>query len=534
MSTPEPRSLRWGAHVVDGVVNGHPCRVYERRPRSVAELLIDAERWSAREFIVQGARRLTGGQHARAAARVAARLRSLGLGPRDPVVLLGYNQVEWLVAFWAIQLVGANAVLFNAWWSDSETTALLEKVQPRLIISDRAPERLSRRGAHLLPMADIRTFVDAGEDAALEPSAVDEEWPALVLFSSGTTGEAKGVVMSHRSVVANVQNLLLLAGRRPSALPDDHPATVGLLTMPLFHLAGIQVALMNMLTGGKLVFLKGKFDALEILELIESERVRSWGSVPTMVQRVVQHPEFARFDTSSLSSVQMGGAAVPDALRDAVQLAFPNTRRRVGSLYGLTEAGGVLAAGSGKDLEGRPGTVGRPLPSVEVVIRNPDAEGVGEIAARAPSATSGYLGDPTPITDSEGWVLTGDLGRLSDDGFLFVVGRSKDTIIRGGENVASVHVESVLRRHPDVLDVAVVPLPDADLGEAVAAAVVVRPGAATTEAELQSFAAGQLGKFEVPSRWWLSHDLLPTNASGKTIKREVIARWPAPAHGVSP
>ena len=149
-------------------------------------------------------------------------------------------------------------------------------------------------------------------------------------------------------------------------------------------------------------------------------------------------------------------------MREAVQRAFPNTRKRVGSLYGLTEAGGVLAAGTGKDLEGRPGCVGRPLPAVELVIRNPDAQGVGEIAARAPSATSGYLDDPTPIADADGWVLTGDLGRLSEDGFLFIVGRSKDTIIRGGENVASVHVEAVLRRHPDVLDVAVVPLPDAD------------------------------------------------------------------------
>ena len=526
MSAAAETNGRWGRLVVDGIVAGHPCKLYAQRPRSVAELLVDAGRWAERDFIVQGTRRLTGAQHAQAVARVAGLLRERGVRPNTPVALLGYNKVEWLVAFWAIQVVGANAVLCNAWWSDPETAAVLETVKPALIISDRARDRFRRDAGPLLALDDLREISDARADDTLELAAVDEEWPALVIFSSGTTGLAKGVVMSHRSVVANIQNLLLLTGRLPSDLPPDHPASVGLVTMPLFHLAGIQVSLMNMLSGGKLAFLTGKFDALETLQLIERERVRSWGSVPTMVSRVIQHPEFARFDTSSVSSVQMGGAAVPHTLRADVERAFPSTRRRVGSLYGLTEAGGVLAAGAGRELEDRPGCVGRPLPAVEIEIRNPDDEGTGEIAARSPSATSGYLGDPTPIADSNGWVLTGDLGRLDTEGYLYVVGRSKDTIIRGGENIASAHVEAVLRAHPGVLDVAVVPLPNDDLGEEVAAAVVVRAG--VTRDELRSFAARQLGKFEVPSRWWLRNDALPTNASGKTVKRDIIAAWPVP------
>jgi long-chain acyl-CoA synthetase len=489
--------------------------------------LIDAQRWASRDFIVQGERRITGKQHLEAVVRVAGFLRERGVRPRDPVVLLSYNSIEWLVAFWALQSLGAMAVLGNPWWSDAETAVIMRTVKPSLIISDRSRQRFLAPDGDYVAFGELRRLVDGGDEASLDLSTVDEEWPAWAIFSSGTTGHAKGVVMSQRSVVANVQNLLLLTGRLPSDLPESHRGTVSLVSMPLFHLGGIQISLMTMLSGGKIVLLNGKFDPIEALELMQQERVRSWGSVPTMVSRVIQHPDFGAYDTSSVSSVQMGGAAIPKTLRASVEQAFPNTRRRVGSMYGLTEAGGVLAAGSGEELDGKPGCVGKPLPSVEIVIREPDAQGIGEIAARAPSATSGYLGDPTPIADADGWVLTGDLGRFDESGLLYIVGRSKDTIIRGGENIASVHVESVLRSHSDVFDVAVVPLPSADLGEEVGAAVVLKPGASVSCEDLHAYAAKQLAKFEVPSRWWLRTESLPTNATGKTIKREIIANWPS-------
>ncbi len=417
-------------------------------------------------------------------------------------------------------------MLGNAWWSDKETADAIALAQPAAIVTDRPPERAMPAEIMRVQFDGLQALVEQQGVEPLTVEAVDEDAPALVIFSSGTTGQAKGVVMSHRCVIANIQNLLLLTGRLPGDLPPSHRGTVSLLTMPLFHLAGVQVSFMTMLTGGKLVFLEGKFDPLEALKLIAAEKVRAWGSVPTMVSRVIQHEDFTKYDTSSVSSVQMGGAAVPQDLRELVQNAFPNTRKRVGTMYGLTEAGGVLAAGSGADLEGRPGCVGKPLQCVEVRIANPNAEGVGEIVARTPTATSGYLGDPTPICDADGWVLSGDLGRFDADGYLYVVGRSKDTIIRGGENIASAHVEGCLRTHPDVLEAAVVPLPHPDLGEEVGAAVVVQPGAAVTAEGLRAHAADQLAKFEVPSRWWLTQDPLPTNASGKIIKREVIARWP--------
>jgi steroid-24-oyl-CoA synthetase len=372
----------------------------------------------------------------------------------------------------------------------------------------------------------LQAVADGPVAVPLELAPVAEDELALIMFSSGTTGAPKGVLMSHRSVVANIQNVLGLTGRMPDELPEHHPGTVAMLSVPLFHLAGIQVSLTTLLSGGRAVFLTGKFDAAEVLRLIEAEKVRVWGSIPTMVSRVLDHPDFDAHDTSSVSSVPMGGSAISPELRARVSQRFTGVRSRVGSLYGLTEAGGVLAAGSGKDITSRPGAVGMALPVVELIIRNPGPDGVGEIGARTPTMTGGYLGDPQPITDPDGWIFSGDLGRIDADGWLYVTGRSKDIVIRGGENIAAVHVESALATHPDVAEVAVVPLPHPDLGEEVAAAVVLRPGGSATEDELAAHAARVLARHEVPSRWWLHPGPLPTNASGKIVRRIVREEWP--------
>lgn len=498
----------WGREVERSTVGGHPCLVYTRRPRSLAELLLERRRWPDRELLVQGGRRITGTELERLVARTASGLKGRGVGPGDRVLLLGFNSVEWVVAFWALQCLGAVAALGNAWWSDAEVAAAVAQVEPVLAITDRPVD-----GA--VPFAEL-----GGPDAPLDLHPVAEDDIALIMFSSGTTGAAKGVLMSHRSVVANIHNLLVLTGRLPDELPESHPGTVSMLSVPLFHLAGIQTSITTLLSGGRLVFLEGKFDPGEVLRLIEAERVRVWGSIPTMVSRVLEHPDFAAFDTSSVSSVPMGGSAISPELRARVAASFTGVKARVGSLYGLTEAGGVLAAGSGADITSRPGAVGRALPVVELAIRDG-----GEIAARTPTMTGGYLGDPAPIADADGWVLTGDLGRIDEDGWLYVTGRSKDVIIRGGENIAAAHVEQALLTHPDVVEVAVVALPHADLGEEVAAAVVLR-GPADADA-LRAHAAGSLGRHEVPTRWWFHPGPLPTNPSGKIVRRQVREEWPA-------
>ncbi|MDM0032425.1 class I adenylate-forming enzyme family protein [Variovorax sp. J22P271] len=520
-------SRTWGREITTTVVNGYPCRVYQDRPRSVAALLQDASRWCGRTFAVEGGRRLSFDDFAHAVGRVASHLEARGVRRGDRVILLAYNSLEWLAAFWALQSLGAVTVLANAWWSPAEIAEGLADVSPAAVVADQLAKRGLQGRADAIDLQELRAVVDATD--VPEPRTlplVDEDEVAIIMFSSGTSGRAKGVLMSHRGVVANIQNLLALTGRMPHELPPDSQGTVSLLTVPLFHLAGIQTSFSTLLSGGTLVLLQGRFDPGAVLRLIESERVRVWGSIPTMVSRVLEYPELDQYDTSSLRSIPMGGAAISPELRQKVQRAFPGVKKSVGSLFGSTEAGGVLAAGSADDLQGRSGCVGKPLPVVELRIRHPDANGVGEILARTPTATLGCWGDPSPTTDVDGWVATGDLGRI-EDGYLILSGRSKDIVIRAGENVACAHVEQCLQRHPAVVEVAVLPLPHADLGEEVAAVVVLRAGAAVTEQELEAHASASLGRFQVPSSWWLRAEPLPTNASGKIAKRELLALWTA-------
>ncbi|WP_439671945.1 Long-chain-fatty-acid-CoA ligase [Cupriavidus necator] len=518
---------RWSREVARARVENYSTLVYTYRPTSLAEFLLDARRWADRPFIVQGELRLSTREFECAVRRVAGFLAAQGIGRRTSVMLLGHNSLEWLLVFWAVQCLGGVTVLGNAMWGNAQAQACAELAEPTLLITDRATA--SPRGPWLTTSFDEIGAALRNTTAAFpcpEPAPDMEDETAVIMFSSGTTGDAKAVVISHRSFIANIQNLLVLTGRLPDELAPEASGTISLLTMPLFHMGGIQIATTTLLTGGTLVMLEGRFDPVTVLRLIEQERVRVWGSVPTMVSRVVEHELFGNFDTTSLRSIPMGGAALSDDLRARIQKAFPSMQKRVGSLYGMTEAGGVLAAGSSAEIEGRPkGCVGRLLPLAEVRIDAPDDAGVGEIMVRTATMTRGYLRNPEPMTDPDGWFATGDRGWLDAEGYLYLVGRSKDIIIRAGENIACAQVEQCLLQHGDVVEAAVVPLPHADLGEEVGAVVVLRPGTTVTPERLRAHAAALLGRHEVPSRWWLRAEALPTNAAGKVAKREVLAQW---------
>jgi long-chain acyl-CoA synthetase len=248
---------------------------------------------------------------------------------------------------------------------------------------------------------------------------------------------------------------------------------------------------------------------------MERERVMVWAAVPTMVSRVLDAA--GDHDLSCVRSVTMGGAPVSRALRERVRDVFPAVVRGAGVSYGLTEAGGVVAAGIGPALADRPGSVGRPLPLVEVRIAD------GEILVRSAAVMTGYWGVAENPVGPDGWLCTGDLGHLDDEGYLFVDGRAKDVVIRGGENISCPRVEAVLAAHPAVAEVAVVGLPDADLGERVAAVVVLRSGHPCTADALDAFARRELAPFEVPASWWVRDEPLPVNAAGKVVKSELLA-----------
>ncbi len=532
MSTPlRSEAPVWGTEIVPELAAGRAVRAYRDRRRCVAELLEDLERWGERTCLVQGARRISFAAHLRDVNVLAAEFIRRGVRPGDRVMLLAGNSAEWVTAFWAGFRAGAIVVPANAWWSPTEITHALEITRPTIVVADeRRAATLPTEVAVLRP-AEIRALCDAAGTAPIAaPTGVTapaEDAPAMILFTSGTMGAAKGVVLSQRAVVANIHSLLARTRRLPSQIGPDHVATVSLMSLPLFHVGGIQTMISGQLAGGTLLFLEGRFDPVQVLSLIEREKVRFFGGVPTMVMRVLECPRLGDFDTSSIESVAMGGSMVVPELAERIKAGFPTAQSNITSIYGLTEAGGALTSAGRTDLLDRPGCVGRALPVVELRILAPDEAGVGEVIARSPTLMSGfYDGDPadTPI-DADGWLHTGDLGRLDADGYLYIVGRSREIIIRGGENIAPGHVENCLLSLAELADVAVVGLPHPSLGEEVGAAIVLRPGSVLDFDRLRATAREKLARFEVPTRWWIGTDPLPLNATGKVAKRVLIDTW---------
>lgn len=354
-----------------------------------------------------------------------------------------------------------------------------------------------------------------------------------MLFTSGTTGPPKGAVLSHRGIIATLQSLAIVTKRLTSEGGTPAPASRSLLSLPLFHIGGLQQIITPMLAGGTLVFSERKFDPARIVRLIEQEHIAVWSSVPTMVGRVIDHlAASALGPLAGLRTVGLGGSPVPEALRRAVTEWFPNAARGPAVTYGLSEAGGVVTTGIGEALQTRPGCVGKPLPCTTVRIADPDGGGVGEVLVRSPSVMLGYwdrdvasrIAAAGPV-DADRWLSTGDIGKVDSDGYLYILDRSKDIVIRGGENIATPHVENRLLEHPAVREAVVIGLPHDELGEELAAVVLTHRGAEVTEQDLGAFCKETLAYFEVPTSWWFRDDELPQNETGKILKRAVQKQW---------
>jgi long-chain acyl-CoA synthetase len=333
-------------------------------------------------------------------------------------------------------------------------------------------------------------------------------------------------------MVANLQNTMYITVAGAMASPEGGAIlggggpTVSLLTSPLFHVSGCHSGLVvGMLAGIKIVIPTGRFDPSEALRLIEEHGVTVWATVPTMVWRVCEYPGRHDYDTSTVTSVAFGGSPSADELQRKVHDTFPNVRS-TSNAYGLTETSSVATVISGEDARRKPESVGPPVATVEVrivdALNQPLPQGeTGEVCIRGPILMKGYWNKPEATAeaiDLEGWLHTGDIGHLDEEGYLSITDRKKDMIIRGGENIYCVEIENRLVEHPAIADAAIIGVPHPELGEEVKAVVQVEPGQTLTVDEVRRWVRAELADFKVPAHVELRDEPLPRNASGKLLK----------------
>jgi acyl-CoA synthetase (AMP-forming)/AMP-acid ligase II len=512
-------TARWGDQIAVELVNGVPYRMYTERPRRVEELLAFAARWGTRPHIIQGERVVTFEDLHQAVAAKARVLADLGVRPGERVFLLGWNGPEWIVNFWACLSAGAVPVLANTWWSAKEVANGLALMQPVLTLADEPAAAKVPKESRVGPWA-IDTSPRQDSDAAVDGSRSEED-TAVIIFTSGTSGQPKAVVLSHRAVLARLHMTLQVTRKLPHQV-DESARDIALITGPLFHVGQMQTLLRAVIVGDTLVVTSGRYDPAEVLDLIERHNINRWTAVPTMVSRLLDHPDVSRRDLSSLKSISIGGAPVHAELMQRMRKGLPSVSPRVPTGYGLTENGGQATGSAGSEKVELLGSTGKPMPLVEVKFLAHPGLPDGEILLRSPTQMTGYYGIEESPIDEEGWLHTGDLGRLDEKGNLWITGRCKDMIIRGGENIAPAAVERALMTIPGVNEAVVFGVPHADLGEEVMAVVVIEGD--LTAQQLKEQLKGNVASFAIPSRWRIQKEPLPTNPAGKVDKPVLAAQ----------
>ncbi|MEY2571537.1 MAG: steroid-24-oyl-CoA synthetase [Acidimicrobiaceae bacterium] len=532
-------------------VGGRPMEVYKDRMRSLRDIAaVGGARGDDQPFIVFGERRIGFTQFMGLANSASLALREgFGVAHGDRVAVLAQNCPEWCVATWATIDIGAVLVGLNGWWTNDEVLYGLQDSGAKVLVAD--AKRFERIKDDLGQCPDLEAvfLIDTDPsaygddkrlhrfdeltgtpDAPLPDVPIAEDDPAAILYTSGTTGRPKGAISTHRNMVANLQNTMFGAIYASMVAPTPPPArsgqNVALFTSPLFHVSGLHSGLVTgLLAGLRMVMVEGRFDPEKALQLIQDEGVTIWATVPTMVWRVCEHPARHDYDTSTVTTVAFGGSPSADELQRKVRDTFPNLKG-ASNVYGLTESSSAATVLSPVEAVDRPDSVGLPVPTVQVRVI--DADGAdcpsgspGEVLLKGPTIMAGYWNKPEETAktiDADGWLHTGDIGLLDDDGYLFITDRAKDMIIRGGENIYCVEIENRLVEHPAIADAAVIGVPHPSLGEEVKAVVQLEPGEQLTESAVQEWVASALAPFKVPAYVVLQGDKLPRNASGKLLK----------------
>jgi long-chain acyl-CoA synthetase len=546
----------------DVTVRGIAMRAWKNAPPTLRDVLSLSVAHGDADFLVydgdaKGAvsgpfDRLTYGEHFRAAAAFAQHLvGEAGIRPGDRVAIAMRNFPEWSLAFWGATAAGAVVVPLNAWWTGPELTYGLTDSGARVVVCDL--ERAERMAPHAAELTSIERVLvaraggaelpggavafediigDVPGDIALPDVAIGTDDDCTIFYTSGTTGAPKGALGTHRNICTNLMSLgygAMRTAARSGVLADPTqppPRNVYLLSVPFFHVTGCHSILVATLaTGGGLVLMH-RWDAGRALQLIERERVTTFGGVPAMAWQVLEHPDFGRYDLSSVRSIGYGGAPAAPELVRRLDAMFPG--RTPSNGYGLTETSSVTTMNGGLDYRRKPDSVGVPVPVCDVEVVDADGTplpvgAVGELWIKGPNVVKGYWNKPeaTAAATTDGWLHSGDVARLDEEGFVYIVDRAKDMIIRGGENVYCVEVETVLFEHPAVTDAAAIGIPHHVLGEEVGAVVHLAPGMTATEDELREFVAARIAAFKVPVRIWFKDEPLPRNPNGKILKRDL-------------
>ena len=534
-------------------IRGVPTRVWKNAPPSLPMLARFSRLHGERLITIFEEERISFEANFRASAAIAAELQRRGVGKGDRVALAMVNLPEWPACFFAITALGAIAVPLNAWWTGPELEFGLADSGSKALLCDRA--RFERIAPHLANLPDLKHVIvsraergtvgmDRLEDLIGTPNgwkdlpAVDlpeagvlPDDPAAIFYTSGTTGKPKGALGSHRNLTTNILSSAYVTARaalRRGETPPEPAPRVGLLVIPLFHVTACSASLMGSMVAGNTTIFMRKWDTVEAMKIIERERVQVTGGVPTIAWQILEHPDRSKYDLSSLELITYGGA--PSA-PELVKRIWEEFGALPGNGWGMTETMATVTAHLGEDYLNRPDSAGPPVPVADLKIVAADGETilppgeVGELWAKGPQIVIGYWNRPdaTAETFVDGWVRTGDLAKLDAEGFLTIVDRAKDMIIRGGENIYSIEVENVLYQHPAVIDAALIGIPHHMLGEEPAAVVHLAPGATATEEELKAWVRERLAIFKTPVRIVFLDQPLPRNANGKILKKDLKA-----------
>jgi long-chain acyl-CoA synthetase len=499
------------------------------------------------EFIIDGKLRLTFAQTHNAARIVAGGLvAGYGVQRGDRIGIAARNSANWIIAYMAVLMAGGCATLLNGWWTGEELAGGIELAECTIVLAD-APraarlDGFSHPGKLIIfdhdgdPLQGLAALLANGGGAETALPALNGDDLATILFTSGSTGQSKGAWSDHRAVVQGTMNyaaqslmVMTLLTERGEA-PTVQPAA--LVNVPLFHVTGEVPLLLQSFALGRKLVLMPKWDAEAAMRLIEQERTTYFVGVPLMSFEIATHPNRDKYDLSSCTAYAAGGAPRPiehvSRLREALPDAFPLLG------YGLTETNAVGCGNVNENYLAKPGSTGvasRPLVDLAILDDHGKAlpsPQIGEVAIRTICNFNGYWNNPDATTAAimpDGYFRTGDLGYLDEDGYLFIVDRKKDIIIRGGENISCIEVEQAIYAHPDIAEASVFGLPDERLGEMVGAVWLAKEGRPLTEAELHQFLGERIAAFKVPARYWQEHETLPRLGTEKVDKRALRSRY---------